>query len=875
MATAKSVGLYNKENCLLLTKLAVYDALHDFGDNFKEDKRPIRDGLILLSPNCEQANISELSQKKKTGIENESFKEVSGQNFSDFFNTFIKSNSYINITNRLYRIVATNRESIRNGEELYNFLDNSIHGQSKDILNFAFLTDYDNQHINNLIAEGTNKNSRFYVIRNREYYSDPAIKLTKINYVNATEVEDNDSLPIIYSHYDIANSSFFNDFYSKSDITMFGIKGQNHDEIHIKQGTITKEIKNPKSSNSIRKATEIIKHLLGISKKVETVEEKILKYIPFIQKRSGDWCQAISTLDNSRVYKPPIPNNTIKILITGDKILLSYALLVGANVLFLKLSEGGNPPMCVFFYNGNANTIISEREILYNYFIQPSSVDGKTGLNQYEEIMSIVKEKFDELTQYIKAVFLEINTNIEKYINEDTLIQMLTYINNIIDNYNKLKELEIAYKYKEETVERINKLISTDIALTPIDEINLRRTMIFIEKFNRNRETYNLKSPLQYKSHPILSKLELFNKVQSIFNKSQSYSDRISKDVGYLQYLVNSLPPSEEDMYRRSFINILKILYDKDITQGRTNKPLYPKFYKAISTYKSTIFKDYPDFIALFPNRVVRGGGYNDFSNFEFNETHNDLIILINSINNQHVNSDEYYDTNYYETDDTQTFINIYDREKYILTDFFSDSKRITKFKDIFLFAFKLIFEDIINLDSREEFKEIQANHEAFFNTILIPILSQPQTKWISIINTIPNYKDFIILLFDQFFNKDYFNSLFIQRLNTPHNITIKNKLIMKEEFGRLHPSLKAKVLQLKKKNPSIPISKIVELIKNKYRFGSKTRKLYRPQSISHKQTFSVKSKPPPIRVYGGKRTRKQQKLSKRYNKTRKTSKRS
>ena len=112
--------------------------------------------------------------------------------------------------------------------------------------------------------------------------------------------------------------------------------------------------------------------------------EEIL--LSFIMKRFGDWCQALCLLDKTRKYKVvqvktgggiPIlsegdvttletleAGNAIVFLLTLDRVLLAFALLLGLNVVFTSKSGSGGVGWLTFFKN-TANANVDDAQELY------------------------------------------------------------------------------------------------------------------------------------------------------------------------------------------------------------------------------------------------------------------------------------------------------------------------------------------------------------------------------------------------------------------------------------------------------------------------------------------------------------------------------
>jgi hypothetical protein len=143
--------------------------------------------------------------------------------------------------------------------------------------------------------------------------------------------------------------------------------------------------------------------------------EEIL--LSFIMKRFGDWCQALCLLDKTRKYKVVQVNtgggapilgegdvttlealetmNAIVFLLTLDRVLLAFALLLGLNVVFTSKSGSGGVGWLTFFKN-TANANVDDAQELYNGLESIRSTlqlqrDGLAGeLEAYETYRGLV-----------------------------------------------------------------------------------------------------------------------------------------------------------------------------------------------------------------------------------------------------------------------------------------------------------------------------------------------------------------------------------------------------------------------------------------------------------------------------------------------------
>ena len=337
----------NEKNCQKFTILSIFDAKHDFSPKGISNET-IAEGLVFINPRCE--GIKYLDYASSGRPEDNSFLEVTGEDFTSFMGSQIDTENQYEFKKNQYRVKGIRSDSIGSGPQFYQKIREFISQYSPSAINFGFVVDFDFLELVSKLGEGTGTENKFYLIENREYLSDSALKRFKSGEITKDIYGDT----IIYSSFDKTDTNIYNDLFG--DVVLLMFRGDSGKTFHtqIKKGAYTKNIKNPKTENCITNAANLIKQIPANNE-----ENKFKKYANFIQKRSGDWCQAMSTLDPSRVYSPQLPLNTPIFLITHDKILLSYALQIGVNVIFEKREQAPIPNMFVIFYNpfsGNHGT---------------------------------------------------------------------------------------------------------------------------------------------------------------------------------------------------------------------------------------------------------------------------------------------------------------------------------------------------------------------------------------------------------------------------------------------------------------------------------------------------------------------------------------
>jgi len=747
-------GLLDRNNCELVESLAILDAKHDFSGYIDDLENNILQYISTFFPLCTTLNPS--STIKLSDPENTAFSRVTNIEFANIFRdtSFIKGT--LNISGRIYHtsIIPTEKliypgQQTKDTVTLYEMLSGVTMKK-----NFAFLIDYDNQHITDRILFGTGViEGNFFLIINREYESDPAsgIDLTSPRPypIRGIIVKDNSPETILYSSYNNEIVDSKNDLYINSDIIMEPIINAKNFKIHIKQtGTSNiKTVENPSFENRISQAAELINTLQNTTSK-----NRFLKYVPFLQKRSGDWCQAISTLDIRRIYNPAIPADAPFILVTGDKILLSYALLVGANVLFLKSVSGGVPQSVAFFYNPNGNTVTSEDELMKELFCTRNLKDT------YIYINDTIKNIIINVQNYSDDINIKINTYIEN-ISQNKIISENNYaILDIFNNIILLIALNHQYKF---LIDNYNKGSDNSILLTNfckglIPKLNteqttqLREIRDFIFHFQRNEESYrNPEIDIRYAKMITDCKL---------FNDNLKEID-LSKYVSLFKYLLSS---SQGTLVEK----IIDTLLSKEVQiverrRGTINVKMFQKLSEFIKLFSQSLGYSYD----------MRGGSSSSSSPNILSLSTESIRNLFENIKAQHNDINLYKEQNYIllgKKDNDyihEIFINLYDREKDILMNHFSNNNNFMENKSVAIELLKIEIRDKFTNNTQEEVDNIIS----FFDTV-------PPQNWVKEISKIKNpvFSDLLYSALQNFFTFEFLNKIYSTKIPKIQSQSIK-----------------------------------------------------------------------------------------------------
>ena len=243
-----------------------------------------------------------------------------------------------------------------------------------------FLIDAASVGIMDLISTLKGEPININLIINRESLNDPAKKISEFDNkrtnksaVKAQVLYDRNPYSVDYPH--ISNRlSYENYLYSAFDyelepilIEQAGPKGaikSTLKTVYIRKGKdLIDTVNNPKESNEIGIAWEKIKS--------QYKDYPLKASSRFQGKRSGDWLQTLSCMDISREYGNPLtgkinPLHEKIILVTHDRVLLWYSLIMGINVLYTtkdasRGDDAHSSKYLIYFKNTNEREYIVER----------------------------------------------------------------------------------------------------------------------------------------------------------------------------------------------------------------------------------------------------------------------------------------------------------------------------------------------------------------------------------------------------------------------------------------------------------------------------------------------------------------------------------
>ena len=365
---------------------AAADAIHDFGKYLFLSSRKSGESIKISIPDIlsaipvpEDITINNDTYLKEDDLLGEVFKEIIPDDFNiskliDYLieNTGETYSKVIDIPGiksipHTYTIKILNTTNSTKDPNLRfnirNMFDQISIDEYKQFFNLSgtdalnIVVDAQTIGINQLFSYAKSEATRLTVnnIINREVINDPAPKTYNPDnlglgkgkakgHADYNIIYDKEESNILYPKFNekIDNEFYRNIFFSTLDFTLSKliIEGEGLPRINMDISSDKQYIyhtDNPHLANGIETCWLLIQKAFGI----KGTQERHIKCSAFFQcKRSGDWLQALSCLDNKRMYFPRI-DGSIK-LVTHDRILLWYALFLGIDVIFTCKKEAIN-----------------------------------------------------------------------------------------------------------------------------------------------------------------------------------------------------------------------------------------------------------------------------------------------------------------------------------------------------------------------------------------------------------------------------------------------------------------------------------------------------------------------------------------------------
>jgi hypothetical protein len=480
---------------------------------------------------------------------------------------------------------------------------------------------YDKEHVYN-----------FYFIQSNENDSDPATKIIGVE-------NDTDNVNIFFLK-DEGHTSIYPVFNSEVD------EGQNQNlysligiqSVRTEGNTITATL-----SGAVKKVVEDLGEISKIDKAAQKAVDSLIEkngittdsLSYFLLKRAGDWCQALCLLDKTRVYSvsqqekgkilrkigtstlqqlsDTYKGNLIIALLTLDRVLLAYALLLGLHVFFttkyvnlLPKKGGRSIHWSIFFRNKDIGMTEAEQKALQvkaDEIVKNTATEiatKKTNMLAMVDAIDAEKKKVIAKIQVAKEEnFLEYFSGLHYYfyieqsfITTDEITTLLTTISETVKAIGESKG-------KEDLIETLRNQV------TNLE--TLQAKLKTIETMNTDLHT-NLKAnkyvyPDSEKYEGIMTKLKtsIGSPKNTDFRKEISYNNFIEDILKGLQMKIETCQKTKS--VDASFVETLKKTSEVtlDFILGQKGKKATRKQSMMLNYLKET-------FQIGFPN-PMRGGG--------------------------------------------------------------------------------------------------------------------------------------------------------------------------------------------------------------------------------------------------------------------------
>jgi hypothetical protein len=392
----------------------------------------------------------------------------------------------------------------------------------------------------------------------------------------------------------------------------------------MQDGTIDGEFKGDTSfaRNNIGKISEINQaSILALQQFIDTDKknEETLSY--FLLKRAGDWCQALSLLDHTRKYDVHDENNNKKGektlgtlvkegytigIVTHDRILLGYSLLLGLNVYY---SMQIVSQQCKASKKGESSV---------TWLLNFQNIDNEINISGLDITLSKAKTMLTNISSYTE------NSNQKKdslfvYLNNAKINAKKDILPYILDIRNILSYLQQMYgpeDFKTKQME-IKELID-DLEKYKVDSLTKEDEKIVSKKLATLRSSINLLSIMNERN------------IAKIIDKYENYTN----DKEMIELFINTLPKDLKvrglDIEFDFFLQTIKMEYNQ---LSSTNKVLIKEFLESIprEITNRAVKEPYGRSIARIKN-VLAGGALKDLMQLEYrNDNEGNFYSIIDN----------------------------------------------------------------------------------------------------------------------------------------------------------------------------------------------------------------------------------------------------
>ena len=559
------------------------------------------------------------------------------------------------------------------------------------------------------------KEYTFYILQNSENSSDSATKIKKFDVGNRNIhvylLKDSSGKRVVYPTYEDVGqgSNLYTDIELSTTINSDGTV-----DAQLAQGAQTYERKNIGRTSEINEAS-----FLALQQYIEnnnTLSSEILSY--FFLKRAGDWCQALTLLDLQRTYEiyneDNIKSGTTTLsdliaddftcgVVSHDRILLGYSLLLGLNVYFsMKIvsvdssdegvQDGNSIVWLVHFQNleteinlENYAKLVGEKDAVLDAIKRCKHKAEEYIAETLKELQQIdvsqLKSTFSTLRLKLH-VLKELHT-VEEFTNLE--LKYINYFKDLKDlkDERKISILLRAIQECKKNIERLHEENSSTVLKKTYDTVN--EEIVLLENLFNYTSADNLKDAKTSFSgvlEELKAELRLIRSkgisVMNLFENIDFKGNR--KELGVYKYIVSNL----EDSKHGGTLS-LKSIHLNSAVDSKYINDIEGNFYSVVDSY--IITKDHVAlFKELFTNSTLDNYGMFRFLIYYLDELYTTLFSLNGQIPHEHGKSQYmeelfvefiriYYQLfnleKYYATRDTLQIYNLYYFNRHKWTDFY------------------------------------------------------------------------------------------------------------------------------------------------------------------------------------------------------------
>ena len=318
-----------------------------------------------------------------------------------------------------------------------------------------------------------------------------------------------------------------------------------------------------------------------------TISKEIMSY--FLLKRAGDWCQALSLLDYSRKYdvfsydnatnkitktnKEETLNNLMKdseiALITHDRILLSYALLLGINVFYsLKVvspikeeSESNSITWCTYFQNAATQIYLDDFQALKNE--KNKIIENiNTYINESNRVKNILNTQIQSIDFNDKNIFYNV-----PYLRVLCILLNSLYIeDNFKTKYDTIMEY---YNSLPESIEGLNDTQKKELSNTLYNIRCIKDVLATMNKKNTELITNIIVDDI-YETEDLER-----NIIYEII-KAGLPINKLSEELSnYKLYVVYEFKKNYLELKNKNLTSAIDIILNKEFEFGRSERKLH------------------------------------------------------------------------------------------------------------------------------------------------------------------------------------------------------------------------------------------------------------------------------------------------------------